>query len=150
MEPLFLSFASQLRVNVSSRPSSGLATVETLRPRRCPDALCDSLSQRDTLHGSFNPLCLPVPLTFHIFREDAQAASVGFLVRLSGLFGLSRLSGHQRDRTDRATTRETLHGSFKRMLKQPSCFLPLTFHVSRFTSSHCQLAAKTVCTSCGR
>src|SRR6266850_7315405 len=83
MESLFLSFASQLKVNVSSRPSSRLATAETLRPRRCPYALCDSLCRQNTLHVSFNPRCLPLPLTFHVFREHAHTASVGLVARPS-------------------------------------------------------------------
>jgi hypothetical protein len=69
MEPLFLSFASQLRVNVSSRPSSRLATG--------PDVEVTPM----TLHVSFNPRGLPVPLTFHVFREAAHTANVGFVVR---------------------------------------------------------------------
>lgn len=81
MEPLFLSFALQLRVNVFSGPSSRLAMAETLRPRRCPYALCYSLLRQDTLHASFNPSCLPLPLTFHVFREHAHTASVEFVVR---------------------------------------------------------------------
>jgi len=61
--------------------------------------------------------------TFHINLEDVQTASVGFVVRLSGL------SGHQRDRLDWATTRETLHVSFKRMLKQSRYLLDFRFQI---------------------
>jgi hypothetical protein len=123
MEPLFLSFASQLRVNVPSRPSSRLATAETLRPRRCPYALCDSLFRQNTLHVSFNPRCLLVHLTFHIFREDAQAARVGFVIRLSGLVSLFRLSRSAPDGPERRGDNETDQNTSS----------PFTFYVSRFT-----------------
>jgi len=81
MEPLFLSFASQVRVNVSSRPSSRLATAETLMPCRGPHVPRDSLVRRDTLYVSFNPHGLLVPLMFYVFREDAHTASMEFVAR---------------------------------------------------------------------
>jgi hypothetical protein len=148
-----------------TRLSSSLATTETLRPRCCPYALGDSLFRQNTLYVSFNPRCLLVHLTFHVFREDAHTASVGFVVRLSGLFGLFRLSRPAPDgQKDGVTTRQikipshllrfTLHGSGAlRRQKLRTQYSELntrfTFHDSRFTSSHCQLAAKKVCTSFG-